>query len=66
MAQDLETGEIGNAADLFMKAVARRRKKWDDHLVDGMNRVKAWTRENHGRYVSPTRFYKLVHNTPSF
>jgi hypothetical protein len=61
MAIDLETGEIGEASNLMVAAIARRRKRWDNYVGEGLNRVKDWTRKNPNRRVTPTRFYKLLH-----
>lgn len=59
MATDLDTGEVGNAAELLAKAQERRRKRWDDKVGFGLNRMKAAERD--GVKITPTRFYKLVY-----
>jgi hypothetical protein len=63
MAIDLETGEVGNAWELYAKACQRQQKRWAAHIAAGLERVSIWKRDHFGRKVSPTRFYKLMHGT---
>lgn len=64
MATDLETGEVGNAWELLAKSIERRNKRWNEHLNAGRLRVFQWkvTHRFGARRLTPTRFYKLMHN----
>lgn len=62
MAIDIETGETGDPRTLLLNALDRRHKRWSEQVTDGLNRVKAWSRNNPRRRISPTRFYRLSHD----